>query len=89
MLETPWERGTSVEADYEALLGRASPGLSYMALHFNAPGDIETISPEDGRLRVEEYALFRSGWFLDEIARRDLEPVGMRGFRDKMPAKGG
>ena len=38
VLETPWQRGVSVEADYDALLDRLGPGLNYMALHFNAAG---------------------------------------------------
>ena len=59
VLETPWQRGTSVEADYDALLDRVGPGRNYMALHFNQPGEIAAIeSPHS--VRTEEYALFRS-----------------------------
>ena len=82
VLETPWQRGASVEADYDALLDRLGSGLNYMALHFNAPGEIAWIEPEPANIRTEEYALFKS----ERIAKRlaGYELIGMRGLRDEL-----
>ncbi len=84
VLETPWQRGVSVEADYDALLGCLGPGLNYMALHFNQPGEIAAIEPEPADIRTEEYALFRSARMRDRLKSDGIELIGMRGLRDAL-----
>ena len=88
VLETPWQRTGSVEEDYDRLLDRIEPGLTYMALHFNAPGDIDMIAPEEKGIRPAEFALFRSDAFRERVAARGLELTGMRPFRDAMRRAG-
>ena len=83
VLETPWQRGASVEADYDALLDRLGPGLNYMALHFNTPGEIAAIEPEPTSIRTEEYALFRSERIRERLMPA-IELIGMRGLRDEL-----
>lgn len=83
VLETPWQRGASVEADYDALLNRIRPGRNYMALHFNAPGDIAFISDRPD-IRTEEYALFKSGRIRDRLTADGIELSGMRGLREEL-----
>jgi predicted glycoside hydrolase/deacetylase ChbG (UPF0249 family) len=82
VLETPWQRGTSVEADYDALFDRLGPGLNYLALHFNQPGEIAWIEPEPANIRAEEYAHFKSERIKKRLA--DYELIGMRGLRDEL-----
>jgi hypothetical protein len=82
VLETPWQRGVSVEADYDALFDRLGPGLNYMALHFNAPGDIAFIEPEPKNIRTEEYAHFKTERIRKRLAGYEL--IGMRGLRDEL-----
>ena len=84
VLETPWRRGASVAGDYDALLGEIGPGLNYLALHFNAPGEIAAIEPEPADIRTEEYALFRSQKMRDVSTSRGFELIGMRGLRDEL-----
>jgi predicted glycoside hydrolase/deacetylase ChbG (UPF0249 family) len=84
VLETPWTRGASVAADYDALLARAGK-LNYMALHFNAPGELEAIEPDSAHIRTEEFDLFRSEAFRARMAA-DYELVGMRPFREALRA---
>ncbi len=84
VLETPWQRGTSVESDYDALLGSIEPGLNYLALHFNAPGEIASIEPDPADIRTDEYALFRSAGMRDRLMSGDIELIGMRGLRDSL-----
>lgn len=85
VLETPWERGESVEGDYDKLIERIEPGLTYMALHFNAPGEIAAISTVPD-IRTEEYALFKSEAFRARLMGGGIELIGMRGLRDRLRA---
>jgi predicted glycoside hydrolase/deacetylase ChbG (UPF0249 family) len=86
VLETPWQRGKSVEGDYEKLLDRISPGLTYMALHFNAPGEVEAIEPDSAHLRIEEHRLFKSAPMRARLKALAGELTGMRVFRDRLRA---
>src|SRR5262249_59224271 len=81
VLETPWQRTGTVEQDYDRLLGRIEPGLTYMALHFNAAGDIDVIAPQEEGIRPAELAFFRSEAFRERVAARGLELIGMRAPR--------
>ena len=67
-------------------LRRHPRGLTFLSMHFNAPGDFETINPRDAWVRTEEYALFRTGKIADWIDEFDLELIGMRGLRDDLRA---
>jgi predicted glycoside hydrolase/deacetylase ChbG (UPF0249 family) len=84
VLETPWRRGASVEADYDALLARVPEGLTYFALHFTAPGEVEAIEPETAAIRTEEYALFRSVGMAERLRSKGFSLIGMRPFRDRV-----
>ena len=86
VFETPWGRKTDAETAYRAIFAEVGPGLTFLSLHFNAPGDFETINPKDAWVRTEEYALFRgpkiAGW-VDEFG---IEVIGMRELRDELRA---
>jgi hypothetical protein len=84
VLETPWQRVDSVEADYLRLFRRAPQGLSFFALHFTAPGELEAIEPATAQIRTDEYALFRSGFLRDLMESGDFILKGMREFRDAL-----
>lgn len=85
MLQTPWGHAGDLEAAYRAIFARAEPGLSWLAVHFNAPGEIEAYST-DAALRIAEYEFFGSGRGRALIEEAGLTPVGMRHFRDSMRA---
>lgn len=55
VLETPWHLRQPVEDRYRALLGAIGPGLNFMALHANMPGEIELIEPGSAAIRTEEF----------------------------------
>jgi predicted glycoside hydrolase/deacetylase ChbG (UPF0249 family) len=80
VLETPWDRPRDEPAAprYHDLFGRVGPGLSFLALHPNAPGELEAIEPDSSHIRTDEYALFRSDEFRGWVAAQALQPVGMR-----------
>lgn len=90
VVETIWTRapGVSPRPSYEAFLRALPDGLSFLALHVNAPGEIEAIDPGRSHIRTDELALFRDPSFLALFDELGLERVGMRGFRDAMRAGG-
>ena len=47
------------------IMSNLNPGLTYLALHPNAPGEIEIIDPEQWHIRTEEYSLFKDKEFLN------------------------
>ncbi len=84
VLETPWARTTDAETAYRALFEAIPAGLTYLSMHFNRPGDFETINPEAAHLRTEEYALFRTPVIKRWVEELGLEVIGMRGLRDEL-----
>jgi predicted glycoside hydrolase/deacetylase ChbG (UPF0249 family) len=69
-------------ATYRAALVTLSPGLTYISLHPNTTGDIETIVPDNGHVRVEEYALLQDADFKAFVAGQGIHIIGYRCLRD-------
>ena len=65
--ETPWERTSDAVTAYRAIFAQIGPGLTFLSMHFNEPGDFEVVNAEDARIRTEEYALFRTARIKDWI----------------------
>ncbi len=63
VLETPWHREQPASERYQALYGRIGPGLNFLCLHANAPGEIEVIEPGSAQIRIDEYELLKSPSF--------------------------
>ena len=87
VLETPWGRTGDAASAYAALFADIPEGLSYLALHFNTPGDFEAMEPELAHIRTEEYGFFRSGGAAALVAEHGLEVIGMRAIRDRLRAQ--
>ncbi|MEE8272194.1 MAG: polysaccharide deacetylase family protein [Alphaproteobacteria bacterium] len=79
---TPGVPTEDCETAYMSLVRAAPPGLTFMALHCNAPGDIEAIVPDHCHWRIDEYDLFRRPDFLDWIDAQEIELIGFRPIRD-------
>ncbi len=86
-LETPWSRETDAETAYRDMLESLPLGLSFLSMHFNAPGDFEVVEPEQAHIRTEEYALFKTGPIADWVKELGLEVIGLRGVRDELRAQ--
>jgi predicted glycoside hydrolase/deacetylase ChbG (UPF0249 family) len=82
-METPWDHSGGVEAAYRDLFARVPLGTTFLALHFNAPGDIE-LYDEGAAIRIGEYEFFRSGRARELMNEFGLTPIGMRQFRDRL-----
>ena len=84
VLETPWARTTDAETAYRALFEAIPAGFTFLSMHFNPPGDFETINPEACHLRTEEYALFRTPGSSEWVEELGLEVIGMRALREEL-----
>ena len=84
---TPWARKTKAETAYRAIFAEISEGLTFLSMHFNAPGDFEVINPEFAHIRTEEYALFRTARIGQWVKEFGIELIGMRALRDEIRAR--
>lgn len=89
ILETDWSRTGPAGPAYREIIGNLGRGLTFLALHFASPGDIEAIDPSGHRLRIEEYVLFGSLDFRNWLREQEIEIVGMRSLRDNWTRQGG
>jgi predicted glycoside hydrolase/deacetylase ChbG (UPF0249 family) len=82
--ETPWDRDPAQPAGpvYRELFAGVPDGLSFLALHPNAPGELEAIEPDSAYIRTAEHELFGDDDFRAWLGAQDLEPIGMRRLRD-------
>ncbi len=85
--ETPWTKAETADAVYRRMLVGLPAGISFLALHFNAPGEIEVIEPSSAHIRIEEYAVFAAPDFAHWLRHQDLRLIGFRGFRDELRAR--
>ncbi|HLW92411.1 MAG TPA: polysaccharide deacetylase family protein [Roseiarcus sp.] len=84
VIESPWRRKSDAETAYRRMFEEIPEGLTYLSLHFNAPGDFEVVEPDQANIRTEEYAAFKSGLIGELIAAHSLEVIGMRQVRDRL-----
>lgn len=72
---------------YRKLVDDLEPGITFVALHPNASGDIETIVPPRAHWRVEETEVLRNGSMVGWLGERGIQTIGMRPFRDLLRRK--
>ncbi len=86
VFETVWTGKEAAVDIYQKMFLEAekSSGYVFLALHPNAPGDIEVIDPEKAFIRTDEYALFRSEAFLTSLNARNMDCVGFRKLHQAM-----
>ncbi len=61
-------------------------GLTFFALHPNAPGELEAIEPDTAHIRIAEYELLRGGDVAAWLGP-DVERIGMRQLRDELRSR--
>jgi predicted glycoside hydrolase/deacetylase ChbG (UPF0249 family) len=82
--ETPWQRTTDAETAYREMFRSIPEGITFLSLHFNAPGDFEVVEPTAAHIRTDEYALFKTGKIAEWVREDGLEVIGLRGLRDEL-----
>ncbi len=69
---------------YQEMFTKSKSGLTFAALHPNAPGEVEAIEPNQFHVRTDEYEIFSSENYLTWLAKKEIKPIGMRELRDAM-----
>ncbi len=81
---TPGVPSEEAEEAYTRLVTTIEPGVTYLALHCNAPGEIETIVPPRAHWRTDEYRLFQGERFRRLAEEQGIVLLGMRAVRDAL-----
>jgi predicted glycoside hydrolase/deacetylase ChbG (UPF0249 family) len=83
---TPGVPSAEAEATYRRLLAELPPGVTFLSLHANAPGDIETIVPDRAHWRTDEYRILADPAFAGFVREQGVELSGMRALRARLRA---
>jgi predicted glycoside hydrolase/deacetylase ChbG (UPF0249 family) len=84
VLETDWApSGPPIEI-YGSLFEAIPPGLTMLALHPNAPGELDSIEPNSAYIRTGEYELFSDPDFKSWVDDLGLNPRGFREMRNAL-----
>ncbi len=87
VLETDFNRKSVTALNdlaYQKMFTKDTTGLTFAALHPNAPGEVEVIEPNQFHVRTQEYEIFSSKNYLSWLVKKEIKPIGMREFRDEM-----
>jgi predicted glycoside hydrolase/deacetylase ChbG (UPF0249 family) len=79
---TPGVPSEQSAAAYRALVESLPPGLTFVALHPNAPGDIETIVAPRAHFRTDEYRLLGNGCLAEWLDTAGVQTLGMLPLRE-------
>jgi len=87
VIETDFNRKSVTALDdfaYQTMFTKNTTGLTFAALHPNAPGEVEVIEPNQFHVRTQEYEIFSSKNYLSWLASDKIKTIGMRELRDAM-----
>lgn len=79
---TPGVPHEESEDAYRSLVTNLPDGLTFLALHPNSPGDIETIVPPHAHFRTDEARLLGSGRIAAWLETEGIQTLGMRALRE-------
>lgn len=79
---TPGMPSEESDAAYRDLVETLPEGITFVALHPNSPGDIETIVPPRAHYRTDEARLLGSGAIAGWLDEAGIQTVGMRALHD-------
>jgi hypothetical protein len=79
---TPGVPSTDSDQAYRELVTTLRAGLTMVALHPNAGGDIETIVPAKAHFRTDEYRILGDRTFRDFVAEQRIRILGFRPLRE-------
>ena len=83
---TPGVPHEESDAAYRDLVETLPDGITFVALHPNMSGDIETIVPPRAHFRTDEVRLLGSGKIKAWLDAANVQTIGMRPLRDLMRA---
>lgn len=81
---TPGAPSSESDKAYRELVSAVPAGLSFLAFHCCAPGDIEAIVPPRAHWRTDEFRIFQDPDFLDWTAGTGIHLIGFRDILEFM-----
>ncbi|MBM3567759.1 MAG: ChbG/HpnK family deacetylase [Alphaproteobacteria bacterium] len=84
---TPGAASAESDAAYAKLFAELPAGTTYVALHPNRSGDIETIVPPRAHYRTDEVRILSDDGFLRGLDALGIERAGMRALRERYRAR--
>lgn len=81
---TPGAPSSESDKAYRDLVSTVPAGLSFLAFHCCAPGDIEAIVPPRAHWRTDEFRIFQDPEFLDWTAGTGIHLIGFRDILEFM-----
>jgi len=81
---TPGVPTEESEAAYRELIETLPDGITFVAVHPNTSGDIETIVPPRAHYRTDEHRLFGDGSMASWLEAGNIQTIGMREMRDDL-----
>lgn len=84
---TPGVPSAEADATYRRLVAELPAGVTFLSLHANAPGDIETIVPDRAHWRTDEYRILGDPDFAAFVRAQGVELSGMRALRTRLRAR--
>ncbi len=84
---TPGVPSAEADAGYRRLVAELPEGVTFLSLHANAPGDIETIVPDRAHWRTDEYRILGDPDFAAFVRGQGIELSGMRALRARLRAR--
>jgi predicted glycoside hydrolase/deacetylase ChbG (UPF0249 family) len=81
---TPGVPSSESDAAYRTMIGTVPAGLTFLSVHPNTSGDIETIVPPRAHWRTDEHRIFTGKPFRAWLAAQDLVALGFRPLRELM-----
>ncbi len=88
-LMTPGVPSAEADVTYRRLVAELPAGVTFLSLHANAPGDIETIVPDRAHWRIDEYRILGDPDFAAFLRAQGIELTGMRALRARLRARRG
>lgn len=79
---TPGVATEESDAAYRELVETLPEGVTFVAVHPNTPGDIETIVPPRAHYRTDEHRIFGDGSMARWLAGSDVQTTGTRALHD-------
>lgn len=83
---TPGVPSAEVDTAYRRLVAELPAGVTFLSLHANAPGDIETIVPDRAHWRTDEHRLCADPDFQAFVRAQGIELRGFRELRARLRA---
>ncbi len=87
--ETSWDLARPAAERHDALFEALGPGFTVLALHPNAPGEVEAIEPDTAAIRIAEYEMLAGPDGARRLEGLPDRRTGLRALREALRTRRG